>query len=227
MSNLPNMTFVAYSDDTYNDPIPGGQYMVMLNPEKMQLDRSVKYNDETALGSAPSVKYNKTQTGTLSFELVIDCTGIVDSARVDLPTEIANLSKVIYDYNGDIHSPNYIRINWGGNDPFDCVLTKFDISYTFFKPDGTPLRARVSLAFSYYIDPVTLANEEANESPDLTHLVTVVEGDNLPQISKQIYRSSKYYIQIAQANGLDKFRRLRPGLTLRVPPLIPERAGNA
>lgn len=227
MSTLPNMTFVAYSDDTYNDPIPGRQYMVMLNPEKMQFDRSIKYNDETPVGGAPSIKYSQTNTGNLSFELVIDCTGVVDSSRVNLPAELASLSKVIYDYNGDIHSPNYVKIKWGGNPPFNCVLTKLNTSYTFFKPDGTPLRARVALAFSYFIDPVTLANEEDNKSPDLTHLVTVVEGDNLPQISQRIYRSPQFYIQVAQANELDKFRRLRPGLQLRVPPLLPEGAHNA
>jgi Contractile injection system tube protein/LysM domain len=223
---MTNLTFVAYKNETFTTPV-GKPYEVMLNPDKLQWDRSIKYNDEAPPGSEPSLKYKQSDQATLSFDLVIDCTGVVDSDRVDLPGEIKKLSDVIYKFNGDIHQPNYIKITWGGIEPFNCVLTKFNTSYTFFKPDGTPLRAKLSLSFANYLDLKTIAQQEKKKSPDMTHLVTVVEGDDLPQISKQIYRSSKYYIQIAQANGLDKFRRLKPGLILTVPPLVPEGANNA
>ena len=225
---MGNMKIVAYSDEKFKTKVSGGEYEVMLNPEKLQWGRSIQYNEETAIdSSSPSSKYNKTHSEKLSFELVIDCTGVVDSKRVDLPAEMANLSRVIYDYNGSIHRPNYLIINWGRGLAFKCVLTSFDYSYTFFKPDGTPLRARISLAFSSYIDLATLAKKEDKHSPDVTHRVTVVDGDSLPQISARIYRSSQYYVQIAKFNGLDKFRHLRAGSMLTVPPLVAKGAGNA
>jgi hypothetical protein len=225
---MSNLKIVAYSDEKFNTPVPGGEYAAMLNPDKLQWGRSIAYNEEAAVdSSAPSSKYNKTNSEKLSFELVIDCTGVVDNDRVDLPAEIKQLSKVIYDYNGNIHRPNYVIINWGGGLAFKCVLTSFNLSYTFFKPDGTPLRAKVSLEFSSYIDLATLARKEKKASPDMTHRVSVVEGDSLPQIANRIYRSPEYYVQLAQFNGLDKFRRLRPGTVLTVPPLLPEGAGHA
>jgi hypothetical protein len=224
---MSNMQLVAYSDGTFNTKVSGGEYEVMLNPDKLQWNRKVQYNEETSIdSSSPSSKYNKTQSEKLSFDLVIDCTGVVDSSRVDLPTEITNLSKVIYDYNGDIHRPNYIIINWGSGLAFKCVLTSFSLSYTFFKPDGTPLRAKASLEFSSYIDPATLAKKDDKKSPDMTHLIMLVEGDNLPKISNQIYRSPNYYTQIAQFNHLNKFRHLQPGVALVVPPLKAESAVN-
>lgn len=217
---MSNMQLVAYSDATFNTKVSGGSYEVMLNPDKLQWNRRVQYNEEASLdSSAPSPKYNKTLSQKLSFDLMIDCTGIVDSSRLDLPSEIAQLSKVIYDYNGDIHSPNYVIINWGSGLAFKCVLSSFGLSYTFFKPDGTPLRAKANLEFSSYIDPVTLAKKDDQKSPDMTHHVMLVDGNNLPQISQQIYLSPSYYIQIAQFNQLNKFRQLQSGTRLVVPPL--------
>lgn len=222
---MGNMKIVAYSDEKFNSKVAGGEYEVMLNPEKLEWGRSIQYNEETAIdSSSPSSKYNKTNSEKLSFELVIDCTGVIDSKRVDLPAEMSNLSRVIYDYNGSIHRPNFLIINWGRGLAFKCVLTAFNFSYTFFKPDGTPLRARISLEFSSYVDLSTLAKKEDKQSPDVTHRVTVVDGDSLPQISRRIYRSSQYYVQIAEFNGLDKFRHLRAGAMLTVPPLV---AGGA
>ncbi|MDU8498221.1 hypothetical protein RYB01_03385 [Pseudomonas syringae] len=224
---MSNMRIVAYSDETFTDRVTGGFYKVMLNPEKLQWGRQVQYNEASAPdSSAPTSKYNKTNSEKLSFELVIDCTGVVDSKRVDLPEEMAQLSRVIYDYNGNIHRPNYVIINWGGGLAFRCVLTGFNTSYTFFKPDGTPLRARVSLEFASYIDSVTLARRDKKASPDMSHLVSIVEGDTLPQIADDIYRDPGYYIQIAKVNKLDKFRCLKPGTVLSVPPLVAQESGN-
>lgn len=224
---MSNMKIVAYSDGTFSTKVANGEYEVMLNPEKLQWDRRVQYNEETSIdSSAPSSKYNKTPSEKLSFDLVVDCTGVVDSSRVDLPGEITKLSKVVYEYNGDIHRPNYVIINWGGGLAFQGVLTSFNLSYTFFKPDGTPLRAKLSMEFASYIDAATLAKKDDKKSPDMSHLVSVIEGDSLPQISSRIYRSSNYYVQIAQFNELNKFRCLPAGMALVVPPLKAEGATN-
>ncbi len=215
---MANMKIVAYSDETFSSQV--GEYEFMLNPDKMQWGRSIQYNQETALAGEASIKYSKTAAETLSFEVVLDCTGVVDSKRLDLPTEMAQLSKVSYDYNGSIHRPNYLIINWGGGLAFRCVLTSMSTSYTFFKPDGTPLRARLSLAFSSYTDLKTLARKENKQSPDMTHRISVIEGDSLPQISQRIYQTPAYTVQLAKFNGLNKFRQLQAGRSLIAPPLI-------
>ncbi|MCA2997709.1 MAG: LysM peptidoglycan-binding domain-containing protein [Rhodocyclaceae bacterium] len=225
---MSNLQLTAYSDGTFNTKVAGGSYEVMLNPDKLQWNRKVQYNEETSIdSSAPSSKYNKTPSEKLSFDLVIDCTGVVNPKRLDLPSEIDQLCKVIYDYNGNIHRPNFVIVSWGGGLTFKAVLVSFSLSYTFFKPDGTPLRAKASLEFASYVDPATLAKLDDKKSPDMTHLVEVVEGDTLPQISNQIYRSPNYFVQIAQFNQLNKFRRLKPGSRLVVPPLQRERVVNA
>ena len=57
------------------------------------------------------------------------------------------------------------------------------------------------------------------KSPDLTHIRTVQSGDTLPLLAKAMYGSSRYYLVVAEANGLDDFRNLKPGTKLFFPPL--------
>ena len=217
-----NMRIVAYKDDKFSAKVSGGEYEVMLNPESIKQGRSIQYNEEQPLDSnGPSQKYAKTPGETLSFELVIDCSGVVDSSRLDLPSEMKQLSNVVYDYNGDIHRPNFVTVSWGESLVFQGVLTSFDSSYTFFKPDGTAIRAKVSLAFTSYINPQLRAKEENKKSPDMTHHIQIVDGDSLPGISQNIYGSPYHYVQLAEFNGLNKFRQLQSGSQLTVPPLVP------
>ncbi len=220
---MSNLTIVAYSDNQFSSKVANGSYTLMLNPEKIQWTRTNAYNDETNVGAnAVSLKFSKADVQKLSFETVIDCTGVVDSTRVNLTTEINNLSQAIYTYNGTIHQPNFLIISWGTGITFNCVLTSFNLSYTLFNAEGTPLRARVSLEFSSYISPATASKAADKQSPDMTHLINIVEGVNLPQISQQIYGSANYVVSIAKFNGLDKFRNLAPGKVVTVPPLVPQ-----
>ncbi len=223
MGSLIKMNIVAYSDDKFSKKASAGNYVFMLNPESLKWDRSIEYNDQQVIdANKGSSKYKATPGEKLSFDVVIDCTGVVDSTRVDLPAEIKQLKKVVYDFNGTIHRPNYVSINWGNSMAFEGVLTSFSTSYSLFKPDGTPLRAKISLGFSSYTDPVTAAKEAAKSSPDLTHHIDVVAGDTLPLLSERVFNSSEYFLQIAQSNGLNKFRHLKPGTRLIVPPLVSE-----
>ena len=218
---IMKMTIDGFSDSGFSTK--EGSYEVMLNPDNIKLDRKIDYNTEQAPDkSQPSVKYDKTNAMTLSFDLVIDCTGVVDNTRIDLPKEIADLLNVVYNYHGEIHRPYFVIISWGLGDTFKGVLTTFNTHYTLFNADGIPLRAKVSLSFTSYLDPKSVSKTENKASPDLTHLVTVRLGDALPSISQKIYNKPDYFIQIAEFNGLDKFRRLQAGTQLIVPPLIPK-----
>jgi len=95
-----------------------------------------------------------------------------------------------------------------------------DISYTHFRPDGSALRAKVSLAFSQYVAPKTVKQQDQDQSPDVSHIVTVVEGDTLPQLCQKIWNDDSYYIQVARFNNLDKFRNMKGIEQLIFPPII-------
>jgi nucleoid-associated protein YgaU len=58
-----------------------------------------------------------------------------------------------------------------------------------------------------------------DESPDLTHVRLVKAGDNLPSLCDAIYGDPQMYLKVAEANGIDDFRRLVPGTRIFFPPL--------
>jgi len=223
--SIIKMVITGYKDRAFKDK--AGQYETMLNPHTVNLKRAIRYNTEQAPNSSEtSQKYKDTPSTTLDFELLLDCTGVVDAKRLNLPAEVTKLQDLVYDYHGDIHRPYFVIIRWGIGETFQGVLNTFDISYTLFDPNGIPLRAKISLKFSSYIDAKALAIEESKNSPDLTHSVSVVAGDSLPGLSQRLYDTPDYYVQLAQFNGLNKFRHIAPGRQLVFPPIVADTSTN-
>ena len=220
MSGLQMMKIIGYSDEEFQSVV-GKSYNLMINPESIKRQQSIEYNEQQAPdSSSSSQKYKSTPSDKLSFDIVIDCTGVVDNKRTDMSTEIKALETIVYTYNGKIHRPNFVKIQWGKNLAFKGVLNSMDTSYTLFKPDGSPLRAKISLNFSQYISPSTVKKLDKQESPDVTHMVTVVDGDTLPQLCNEVWQDESYYVQVAKYNKLNKFRHLKGGKQLIFPPII-------
>jgi hypothetical protein len=220
-ASLELMRITGYTDENFQQAFAGQPYTVMINPDTIKWQRGIEYNEQQAPNtSAPSQKYKSTPVEKLNFDIVIDCTGIVDSKRVDMNQEISSLESIIYTYNGKIHRPNFVKVQWGKSLVFKGVLKSMDTSYTLFKPDGSPLRAKLSLGFSEYISPQSVEELDAKKSPDITHLISVVEGNTLPQLCEQTWNDDSYYIQVAQYNELNKFRNLKGGQKLIFPPII-------
>jgi len=223
MGSLEPMKITGYTDEQFTKRFPGPPYLMMLNPESIKWQRSIEYNQQQAPdSSSPSQRYKSTPSDKLNFDVVIDCTGIVDPKRVDMAKEISTLENIIFTYNGTIHRPNFVKVQWGKDLVFNGVLNSFDISYTLFRPDGSPLRAKISLGFGQYIAPQTVKIQDQDESPDISHLVTVVEGETLPELCEKVWNNEKYYIQVARYNGLNKFRNLKGVEKLIFPPIIPK-----
>ena len=93
------------------------------------------------------------------------------------------------------------------------------INLKLFKPDGTPIRAIATVKFKSSIEEQKRAAKENKSSPDLTHSRVVKQGDTLPLMCYSIYGDPKYYLQVAQVNGIGNFRQLIPGTSLFFPPI--------
>lgn len=221
MASLELMKITGYTDENFQSAFEGSPYTLMINPDTVKWQRSIEYNEQQAPAtSSASQKYKSTPSDKLSFDIVIDCTGVVDSTRTTMSAEITSLQNIVYTYNGKIHRPNFVTITWGQGLSFNGVLDSFDISYTLFRPDGSPLRAKIALSFSQYLSPSTVTMLDAPQSPDLTHLVTVVSGVTLPQLCQQVWNDQKYYVQVAKFNKLNKLRNMEGVDKLVFPPIV-------
>jgi len=224
--SLEKMTITAYSDGKFSQQ-EGKPFSVYLNPNKYSHDYKICYNNVSAQGSpGGSPDFNKISEETMSFELVFDGTGVVPTAipgvlpfeEDGISEQIENFKKLVFKYNGKTHSPNYLKLSWGTM-LFKCRMSTLKTSYTLFKPDGTPLRARVNISFISYTDEIELAKQANKTSPDLSHILLVRGGDTLPLMCNRVYGSSDLYIQVARVNKLTNFRSLVVGSKLLFPPL--------
>lgn len=218
MGKLEKMTIMAFAKSNFTQQV-GAAFSVMINPEKYSHNHSISYNRETGQGApGTSIKFEKIDPEKVSFELVFDGTGVVPGATGTVQDQINQFKTLAYNYNGDIHSTNYLKLSWGTL-LFKCRLTSLDVSYTLFTPDGTPLRARATANFEEYTDAQTIALEANEHSPDMTHVVTVLAGDTLPLMCYRIYGDCGHYMKVAQHNKLMNFRNLTPGTQIVFPPI--------
>jgi len=197
-----------------------------INPEKYTHKFGLQYSGATdgggAIGKSAAVtKFSKAEAEKLDFSITLDGTGVVPDTDMDtVADQIAKLRDIAYDYDGDTHEPNPVKIVWGdGLEGFFGRLTSMSVDYTLFHPDGAPLRAKITLSFVEAVTEGMEAVEANRSSPDMTHMVMVRDGDTLPLLCHRIYNDAARYLEVARINNLDGFRSLMPGTLLRFPPI--------
>ena len=218
MGELTKMKIVAYKDPDFSSQL--GEYDLLVNPENYKFKNEQQYtvSDTVNGSSAQTVKYKGGIAGLFELALFFDGTGVITDEKVD--DQIKKAKDLIYTYNGDIHEPNYLKVYWGTQSLFQGRLKSWNVNYTMLDMDGTPLRAEATVVIIASISAKKKALEEKKNSADLTHVRTVLDGDNLPLMCYRIYGDSSYYIKVAQHNELTHFRDLKPGDKIIFPPVI-------
>ena len=216
----------------------GYSYTALLNPQEFSENYNVEYNAAQAFGvTGADLKFQRVEPQELKLNFLFDATGVVkeqkslfgnfatpffgSSGVSSVATQIKKFKRAAADYIGDIHSVPYVKIIWG-DFIFKGRLQNLEITYTLFKSDGTPLRAKAATTFKRSVTDSTRERQENKSSPDLTHIRTVGAGDTLPAMAKSIYGDDKYLahcITLARQNGLKHFRDIKIGQKISFPPL--------
>ncbi|ACN14426.1 conserved hypothetical protein [Desulforapulum autotrophicum HRM2] len=220
---LKKLKIEAYASIDYGESDKIGEFQVMFNPSTYSRKYEIKYDSASGKGTTGSnQKFELIPPQEYSFDFLFDGTG-ASAGLQDVTETIERFLELAAKINSDTHRPNYLKISWGSLIS-ECILKSAEISYTLFKPDGYPLRAKLKAIFAENVDDQKRAAEEGKNSPDLTHYRQVKKGDTLPLMAYRIYGNPAYYLEVAKANHLTNFRRLKVGDTLRFPP-INQRAG--
>ncbi len=201
---------------------------VLINPETYSLKHTVVMVTGDSATNKGNVRtklaYMAPKEITLDF--LFDNTGIIDGEIRNflkkplntLHQEIEDFRDMLMAYKGSAHQPYVVQLAWGKLH-FVGRAQEMDVTYKLFDPDGSPKRAVAKVKF---IETTAEEKWEATvkpNSPDLTHVVQVKDGDTLPLLCQKIYGHPKYYLQVAAVNGLGNFRQLPPGLELVFPPI--------
>jgi phage tail protein X len=233
------LTLVGYADDAFSQPT-GNTYTALFNPESFTITHATQNTPRSGIGaSEQQTTFNNRSPQVLSFKLLMDGTGIIPSSGGsalgsavgsltgglasgnsprDVTQDVDSLKQVVYGYDSTTHMPPYVQVRWG-KVCFNAQLQSMTITYKLFRPDGTPLRAEADCSFQGVIDDQKLAALENKQSPDLTHVRTVMQGDTLSLICYREYGDSKYYYQVAKFNRLTDFKNLVPGTKIILPPI--------
>lgn len=216
---LKKLKIEAYDSIEYNNKVD--EFIVMFNPTSYSQKYEIEYEDSQGAGTSGSAsKLGKIKPQEYNFEFTFDGTGVTGEKK-EVDAEVDRFLTITGKMDGDIHRPLFLKINWG-HLVSKCVLKSAEVTYNLFKPDGFPLRAKVRAAFSENVDDTLRTAEEGKNSPDLTHIREVQQGDTLPLMTYRIYGDPRYYLEVARINGLTEFRKLSPGMQLRFPPLKQE-----
>jgi hypothetical protein len=242
---LEKLTLRAFKPSTRNDEppqpssLPADTYVAQVNPSAYTLSKLINYTRHRGQGSASTeAVFSDSPPINLAFEFLFDGTGVIPqsselgdiplvgaiasalsgSKKFDVMTEIKRFDELVYQYQGERHRPRPLQLVWGSL-VMPVVLSSVSYRFTLFKPDGTPLRAIASCSFCESVPPALSERKKNPMSPDLTHLRDVCDGDSLPLLSQEIYGNSELYLEVARANKLVNFRKLKSASRLAFPPL--------
>lgn len=231
----------AYDNAKFSgDPVR--KFTAMFNPTEYTKKFAVEYTTSQGQGTSNSPQvFNKVKPGDLTLEFTVDGTNTVapvtvsreelkqlansDDEPISVEEKVREFRRTCWEYNGDLHRPFFLHVIWGDLS-MECVLISADIKYVLFDRDGQPLRAKITATFSEAQADEIREKVEKNNSPDLTHIRTVQEGDTLPLMTYRIYGDSRYYLQVARANNLKNFRDLQPGQQVIFPPIDKTKIGT-
>ena len=224
---LEKMLILAFSDSEkaenggVNDA--DASFEALINPESYTLAYKLKFSQggQGQGTSGAQLKYEYTEPEEITFDFLFDNTGIIDGKpRTNISDDLKKFKEVLIAYKGDSHEPRHFKLVWGENSIFKGRVTELSIVHKMFKSDGTPIRAIATVKFKSSIEEQKRAARENRSSPDLTHSRVVKSGDTLPLMCYNIYGDPRYYLQIAEVNGISNFRQLKPGTAISFPPIV-------
>lgn len=219
---LKKLKIEAYEDAKYTKKASVPPFETGMNPEKYTHHFKTEQDKTQASGtSSTAPKFAKQLPEELELEFLFDRTGVLEDfppVENGLEDDLDKFKKVIAQYNGNEHKPNYIMITWGSL-LFKGTMSEMSIEFKLFKPNGAPIRAVAKVKFTGFLEDELRVAKQDDKSPDLTHLRVVQEGDTLPLMTYRIYGDSKYYLEVAKVNGLPNFRKLTPGQQIWFPPI--------
>jgi hypothetical protein len=186
-----------------------------FNPTEYQLQKANTFAEIAIPGlESPPIQFVRGNSEKLSVELLADTSDTLKDVRVEYVNKLRNLLRI----RSESHAPPIVNFVWTNNE-FKGVVESLNVTYTLFSPEGTPLRAKLSLTLKEYRPIDIQIKERPKTSPDLEKTWVGRRGDSLSSIASAVYRDASAWRAIATANGIQDPRVIEPGRVLTLPRL--------
>jgi len=188
----------------------GERVPVMYNPEEYRVEQRNEIAEIGVPGLAVSpVQYVRGKARSLSMDLFFDTYERATDVRAHTQRVVSLLSPE----PGSFAPPVLVFVM--GRFALQCVLAEADQHFTMFLPDGTPVRARMSVRFTEYVRVELTVTSGLFVGPPTVHNLT--ERDTLANLAATYLGDPGRWREIADANDLDDPQRLTPGTRLEIP----------
>lgn len=204
----------------------GDQIDCLFNPAELEMSKTNTWKGPEVQGKgAPNLAFQRGESGTLGITLMFDTTDTgqpvtnYTSALLDLMKIDTSLGDST-DPNVKTGRPPWVEFHWGELVSFKAVIKTMSTTFTFFSTQGTPLRARVKLDLTQFMDEAAwpLQNPTSN-TPDPHSVHQVQAGETLDRIAAVRYSDPGQWRAIAEANHILDPLKLTPGMLLVIPRL--------
>jgi len=112
--------------------------------------------------------------------------------------------------------PPQVAFEWGVF-CFVAYITTMTQTFTLFKQDGTPVRAKVDVTFNQYVDVNDYPRQNAIGGTFYEQAWRVTAGDRLDTIAGEVYGDPQKWRLIAERNHISNPYALQPGQILQIP----------
>lgn len=222
---LTKLVIHSYSENKFQKEDKALRFTTPINPETFTKTSFIELETSRGHGKAgTNPKYKSTKPEELKIEFVLDGTNSLEGyvkeyKEMEVHLQIKAFTDCVYKYEGKIHRPRFLIVKWGAELKFPCLLSHLDVSYSLFKSNGNPLRAKVTATFVKYETPEALEAADRPSSPDLTHIRTSKQGDRLDLMTHQIYDDPSFFLQVGRVNNLSSVRKIPLGREIFFPPI--------
>ena len=114
---LEKLVMTGYESDSFSGT-GVGSFTALVNPSSYKNTFGIDYAPRKEIGGkTESPSFKKVGKEEISFDLVLDGTGVITPPTVNegksVATLIQELKTTVYTYQGEIHQPNFVEISWG------------------------------------------------------------------------------------------------------------------
>jgi nucleoid-associated protein YgaU len=206
----------------------GEKVQCLFNPKEYTFSKSNKWERKKTSGAnVPSLTFGGGDPATLQMELFFDTYASKNGSekakdvRKEYTEKIWKLMFVderLKDPKSKKARPPRVLFSWGDNWKFSAVITQLSQKFTLFDGDGTPVRATLTVNFQQEKDESLVPPQNPTSGGvGGERFWTVEEGDTLGWIAYKELGQTSLWRTIADANGLEGVRDLRPGTVLLIP----------
>lgn len=196
----------------------------LFNPESLTFSKSLSWDDAPVTGSgAPQQQFAGSGSVTFSLKLLFDTTATTKPVTnftdklfaLTLPDPKLPGAKP----DKNMVRPPWVQFFWGKIRSYKAIIEQYSVSFTYFAPDGTPLRAEVELSLKQYEDEGALPPQNPTSgTPEIGRRHVVRVGDYIDTVALEQYGDSAQWRMIASANPQIDVFALEPGTVLDIPP---------